>query len=150
MRQPSKWDHDYAMVICPILVPFDAENAARLPTSATKQHKITDFAIEPTSDIPTITKDEAANCWIIRETIRNRKLKKRLQKLSQSRGDIPQTRNIRQSLKNEHYQGMKITLIYLWKMFCHSYMLCTLKAIYIVGCVELRVPDLVLYDFQNF
>ena len=75
------------MVIYPILVPFDDENAARLPTSATKQHKVIDFAIEPTSDIPTITKDEAASCWIIRETIRNRKLKKRLQKLSQSRGD---------------------------------------------------------------
>ena len=60
---------------------------------------------------------------------------------------------MRQSLKNEHYQGMKITLMYLWKMFCHSYMLCTLKAVYIVGCVELGVPYLVLYvlrDSQNF
>ena len=38
MTQPSKWDHDYAMVAHPILVPFDAENAARLPTSAIKQH----------------------------------------------------------------------------------------------------------------
>ena len=62
------------MVADPILVPVDAENAARLPTSATKQHKVIDFAIEQTSDTPTITKDEAASCSIIRETIRNRKI----------------------------------------------------------------------------
>ena len=57
------------MVTYPILVPFDGENAARLPISATKQHKVIDFAIEQTSDIPTITKDEATSCSIIRETI---------------------------------------------------------------------------------
>ena len=58
----------------PILVPVDAENAVRLPISATKQHKVIDFAIEQTSDTPTITKDEAASCSIIRKTIRNRKI----------------------------------------------------------------------------
>ena len=73
-RQPSKRDHDSAVVTDAILVPVDAENAARLPTSATKQHKVIDFAIEQTSDTPTITKDEAASCSIIRETIRNRKI----------------------------------------------------------------------------
>ena len=72
-RQPSKRDHDSAVVTDPILVPVDAENAARLPTSATKQLKFVDFAIEQTSDTPTITKDEAASCLIIRETILNRK-----------------------------------------------------------------------------
>ena len=46
------------LVADPILVPVDAENAARLPTSATKQLKVVDFAIEQTSDTPTITKDE--------------------------------------------------------------------------------------------
>ena len=73
-RQPSKRDHDYAVVTDPILVPVDAENAARLPTSATNQHKVIDFAIEQTSDTPTITKDGAASCSIIGETIRNRKI----------------------------------------------------------------------------
>ena len=58
MRQPSKSNH--------------AANAARLPTSATKQHKVTDFAIEQTSDTPTVTKDEAARCSIIMDTIRSR------------------------------------------------------------------------------
>ena len=62
------------MVTDPILVPVDAENAARLPTSATKQLKVVDFAIEQTSNTPTITKDEATSCSIIRETIRNRKI----------------------------------------------------------------------------
>ena len=62
------------MVTDPILVPVYAENAARLPTSATKQHKVVDFAIEQISDTPTITKDEAANCSIIRETIQSRKI----------------------------------------------------------------------------
>ena len=55
-RQPSKWDHDYAMVICPILVPFDAENAARLPTSATKQHKITDLQSNQQAIYPLLLK----------------------------------------------------------------------------------------------
>ena len=62
------------MVADRILVSFDAENAGRLPASATKQHKVIDFTIEQTSDTPTITKDEAASCSIIRETIRNRKI----------------------------------------------------------------------------
>ena len=43
-RQPSKSDHDSAVVADPILVPIYAENAARLPTSATKQLKVVDFA----------------------------------------------------------------------------------------------------------
>ena len=46
----------------------------RLPTSATKQHKFIDFTIEQTSDTPATTKDEAATCSIIRETIRNAKI----------------------------------------------------------------------------
>ena len=103
MTQPSKWDHDSAVVADPILVPVDAENAARLPTSATKQLKVVDFAIEQTSGTPTITKDEAASCSIIRKTI-------------QSRRDIPHSRNMKQFLKNGnsmHYQGMKIPLIHL-------------------------------------
>ena len=62
------------MVANPVLVPVDAENAARLPTSATKQLKVVDFAIKQTSDRPNVTKDEAANCSIIRETIPNRKI----------------------------------------------------------------------------
>ena len=57
MREPSKWDNDYAMVAGPILVPFDATNAAKLSTSATKQHKVIDLAIEQTNYTPTITKD---------------------------------------------------------------------------------------------
>ena len=51
------------------MVSFDAENAARLPTSTTKQHEVIDFAIEQTSDTITVNKDEAANCSVIRETI---------------------------------------------------------------------------------
>ena len=104
------------MVADPILVPIDAENAARLPTLATKQLKVIDFAIEQTSNAPTITKDEAASCPIIRETIRNREIQTILQKLSQSRGDVPHSQNMKQSLKNGnsmHYQGMKIPLIHL-------------------------------------
>ena len=66
------------MLTYPILVPFDAENAARLSTSATKQHKVIDFAIEQTSDIFTITKDETVRFSIIREAIRNRKIKKEI------------------------------------------------------------------------
>ena len=83
------------------------------------------------------------------------KFQRRLQKLSQSCGDIPQSWNMKQSLKNGnsmHCQGMKIPLNLL-KKCCHSYMLCTLKAVYIVGCVKLGVPYLVLYalmDFQSF
>ena len=73
-RQPSKSDHDSAVVADPILVPVYAENAARLPTSATKQLKVVDFAIKQTSSTPTITKYEAASCSIIRETIRNTKI----------------------------------------------------------------------------
>ena len=66
MRQPSKRDHGSTVVADPILVPVDAENAARFPTSVTKQHKVIDFAIEQTSDTRTITKDEAASCSINR------------------------------------------------------------------------------------
>ena len=87
------------MVADPISVPFDAKNAARLPVSVTKQHKVIDFAIEQTSDTPTITKVEAASCSNIRETIRNRKILEEIAKLSQSHGDIPQSRNMKQSLK---------------------------------------------------
>ena len=74
MTQPSKWDHDSAVVADPILVHVDAENAARHSTSATKQLTVVGFAIEKTSDTSTITKDEAASRSIIRETIRNRKI----------------------------------------------------------------------------
>ena len=74
MTQPSNRDHDSAVVADPILVHVDAENAARHSTSATKQLTVVGFAIEQTSDTPTITKDEAASRSIIRETIRNRKI----------------------------------------------------------------------------
>ena len=74
MREPSKRDHDSAALADPILVPVDAENAARLSTSGTKQHNVIDFAIQQTSDAPTITKDEVASCSIIREIFRNRKI----------------------------------------------------------------------------
>ena len=60
-----------------------------------------------------------------------------LWKLSQSRGDVPHSRNMKQFLKNGnsmHYQGMKIPLIHLQKVRSHSYMVCILKAVYIVGC----------------
>ena len=66
MRQPSKRDHDSTVVADPILVPVDAENAARFPTSVTKQHKVIGFAIEQTSDTRTITKDEATSFSINR------------------------------------------------------------------------------------
>ena len=46
----------------------------RLPTSATKQQKVIDFVVKQTSNTPTITKDEAASCSIIRETIWSRKI----------------------------------------------------------------------------
>ena len=52
-----------------------------------------------------------------------------------------------------HYKGIKIPLIHLQKFCSHSYMVCTLKGVYIVDCVELGVPYLVLYalrDFQSF
>ena len=116
MTQPSKWDHDSAVVADPILVPVDAENAARLPSSATKQLKFVDFAIEQTSDPPTITKDEAASCSIIKKQSETGKFQTILQKLSRSGGDIPHSRNMKQSLKNGnsmHYQRMKIPLIHL-------------------------------------
>ena len=58
----------------PILVPFDAANAARLSASATKQHEVIDFAIEQASGTRTIIKDEAASCSIIGETIRSGKI----------------------------------------------------------------------------
>ena len=66
MREPSKWDHHSAALADPILVSVDA--------LATKQHNVIDFAIQQTSDAPTITKDEAASCSIIREIFRNRKI----------------------------------------------------------------------------
>ena len=100
----------------PILVPLDAENAARFPTSATKQLKVVDFAIEETRNTPTITKDVAVSCSIIRETIRKRKVLDDIAKISRSRGDLPHSQNMKQSLKNGnnvHYQGMKIPLIHL-------------------------------------
>ena len=65
----------------PILVPFDTETAARLTISATKQHQVIDFAIEQTSDTPTITKDEVAGCLIIREIIPNRKIPEEIAKI---------------------------------------------------------------------
>ena len=74
MREPSKRDHDSAALGDPILVPVDAENAARRSTSGTKQHNVIDFTIQQTSDAPTITKDEAASCSIIREIFQNRKI----------------------------------------------------------------------------
>ena len=97
------------MVTDPILVPVDAENAARLPTSATKQLKVVDFAIEQTSNTPTITKDEATSFRLSGKQYETGKFQTILRKLSQSR-------NIKQSLKNGnsmHYQGMKIPLIHL-------------------------------------
>ena len=62
-----------------LLVFFDGANAARLPTSATRQYKLIDFTIEQTSNTPTVAKDEAA-----------KKIQRRLQKLSQSHGHISQ------------------------------------------------------------
>ena len=44
------------MVADPIFVPVDAENAARLPTSAIKQLEILDFAIEQTRTHPLLPK----------------------------------------------------------------------------------------------
>ena len=99
----------------PILVPVDAENAATLPTSATKQLKV-DFAIKQTSDTPTITKDEAASCSIIRETIRNRKIPDGIAEIimelwrhtTQSKYEA-----ILKNGNNMHYQGMNIPLIHM-------------------------------------
>ena len=44
----KQWDHDYVVLADPVLVPFDAANAARLPTSATKQQKVIDFVVKQT------------------------------------------------------------------------------------------------------
>ena len=102
------------MVADPILVPFDAENAARLPTSATKEHVAIDFAIEQTSDSGCSARLLAVQLSGKQsETV---KFQKRLQELSLSRGDISKSLNMRQSLKNGnsmHYQGTKIPLIHL-------------------------------------
>ena len=65
------------MVADPILVPFDAANAARLHTSATKQHKVIDFAIKQTSDTPTITKDEAVDVRLSEEKSKAEKFQSR-------------------------------------------------------------------------
>ena len=65
----------------PKLVTFDVKSGARLPTSVTKKHKVIDFAIEQTSDTPTITKVEGASCSNIRETIRNRKILEEIAKI---------------------------------------------------------------------
>ena len=108
-------DHDSAVAADPILVPVDAENAATLPTSATKQLKVVDFAITQTTDTPTITKDEAASCSIIRETIRNRKIPDGTAEIimeswrhtTQSKHEILKNGN------NMHYQGMNIPLIHM-------------------------------------
>ena len=100
----------------PILVPVDAENAARLPTSVSKQLKVVDFAIKQTSDTPTITKNEAASFLIIRETIRNRKIPDDIAEIITESWRHTHSRNMKQSLKNgnsKHYQGTKIPLIHL-------------------------------------
>ena len=86
-----------------LAVNFDAANAASLPISATKQNNVTDFAIEEMSDAPTITKYEASSCSIIKETIRRENFQRRLQKLSHSRKNIQQGRNMKQSLKHLSY-----------------------------------------------
>ena len=70
----KQWDHDYVVLADTVLVPFDAANAVRLPTSATKEQKVIDFVVTQTSNTATITKDEAASCSIIRETICSRKI----------------------------------------------------------------------------
>ena len=104
------------MVADRILVSFDAENAGRLPASATKQHKVIDFAIEQTSDTPTITKDEAASCSIIRETIRNRKIPEEFAEIITESWRHATKSKYEATPKNGnsmHYQGMKIPLIYL-------------------------------------
>ena len=145
------------MVTYPILVPFDGENAARLPISATKQHKVIDFAIEQTSDIPTITKDEVTSCSIIRETIWNIKIEEEIAEViteswrhtTNSKYEAILTKWKFHALsRNEDHTDISVE-----NVFFHFYMLCTRKAVHIIGCVELEVPYLVLYvlrDFQRF
>ena len=136
------------MLADPILVPVDVENAARLPISANKQLKFVDFVIEQARDTPTITKYEAASCSIIMETIRNRKIPDDIAEIS-----MESWRRITHS----KYEA----ILKKWKQHAlsrnedpidtsHSYMECTLKAVYIVSCVELEAPYLVLYALRNF
>ena len=100
----------------PILVPVDAENTARLPTSAIKLLKIVDFAIEQTRTHPLLQKMRLLAVRLSEKQSETGKFRTILWKLSQSRGDVPHSRNMKQFLKNGnsmHYQGMKIPLIHL-------------------------------------
>ena len=115
MRQLSKWDHDSAVVADPILVPVNAKNAARLPTSASKQLKVVDLPSEKQATHPLLPKMRLLAVRLSGKQSETEKFQTILQKLSQSRGDT-HSQNMKQSLKignNMHYQGRKIPLIHL-------------------------------------
>ena len=103
------------MVADPILVPVDAENTAELPTSATKQLKLLILPSNKQDTHPLLPKMRLLTVRLLGKQTETGKFQAILRKLSQSRGDIPHSRNLKQSLKNEnslHYQGMKIPLIH--------------------------------------
>ena len=103
------------MVADPILVPVDAENTAGLPTSATKQLKLLILPSNKQDTHPLLPKMRLLTVRLLGKQTETGKFQAILRKLSRSRGDIPHSRNLKQSLKNEnslHYQGMKIPLIH--------------------------------------
>ena len=99
----------------PILVPVNAENAARVPTLATKQPKVVDLSSNKQATYPLLSKMRLLAVRLSRKQSETGKFQTILQKLLQNRGD-EHSRNMHQSLKNGnsmHYQGMNIPLIYL-------------------------------------
>ena len=97
MRQPSKWDHDSAVVADPISLPVNAENAARLPTSAPKQLKVVDLPSNKQATHPLLPKMRLLAVRLSGKQSETGKFHNILQKLSWSSGDIPQSRNMKKS-----------------------------------------------------
>ena len=62
--------------------PPDGANTAKLLASANKQHEVSEFVTEKTSDKVTVTKYEAASCSIIMETNhRSRKVPEEIEEI---------------------------------------------------------------------
>ena len=94
-------------------------------------------------------------CWLFDYQGNNPKQKNSRRDCKNYHRVVETCRNMKQSLKNGNsmdYQGMKVPLIHLQKVYCQSYLVCTLKAVCVVGCVELGVPYLVMYAgvFKGF
>ena len=106
-----------------------------------------------TSNAPIITKDEAASCSIMRETLRNSKIPDNMAEIitvSWRRTPHSKYEAIIKKWK-QHALSRDEDLIDTSAESVLSF--CTLKSVYIVRCVELGVPYLVLYtlrDFQSF